>query len=260
MTDTEQDAALIAAALAIAAERGWPAVSVVAAARAAEVPLADARRRFPSRHAILLGLGRLADQAVLADVAMDGSVRDRLFDLLMRRIDAFQRHRAGVLAVLRALPSDPATVILLTCATRRSMRWMLDAAGVSVTGLAGELRLRGLIGVWLWTIRAWERDTSEDLSATMAALDTALGRAERAAEWLGAGRRPQGEAEGEAEGGTEGEAEGEQDFAVPDGPDHAPDSGPSSGAAPTPDTGPPPNTSQPPDAGPPPGDRTGLTP
>lgn len=188
MSHTEQDAALIAAALAIAADKGWRAVTVMDAARAAEIPLPLARERFPSRAAILMGLGRMADQAVLAEVPTDGSVRDRLFDLLMRRLDAFQQHRAGVVAALRALPSDPATAIMLACATRRSMRWMLDAAGVPSGGLGGELRLRGLIGVWLWAVRAWEKDDSQDLSATMAALDTALGRAEQAAKWLG-GRR-----------------------------------------------------------------------
>ncbi len=189
MSHTEQDAALVAAALAIAADKGWRAVTVMDAARAAGVPLPLARERFPSRGAILMGLGRMADQAVLAEVPTDGSVRDRLFDLLMRRLDAFQQHRPGVVAVLRSLPSDPATAIMLACATRRSMRWMLDAAGVSTAGLGGELRLRGLIGVWLWAVRAWEKDESEDLSATMAALDTALGRAEQAAKWLGRERR-----------------------------------------------------------------------
>lgn len=191
-TDDAFDADLIAAALRLAADSGWRAVSVAAASRSAGLSLSRARVRFPTRHAILLGLGRMADQAVLGDVPTEGSVRDRLFDLLMRRLDAFQRHRAGVLAVLRALPADPATAIMLVCATRRSMRWMLDTVEVPTGGLSGELRVRGLVGVWLWAVRAWERDDSEDLSATMAALDTALGRAEQAAGWL-AGRRPRPE-------------------------------------------------------------------
>lgn len=187
--DDAFDAELIAAALRLAADSGWRAVSVAAAARSAGLSLSRARVRFPARHAILLGLGRIADQAVLGEIPTEGSVRDQLFDLLMRRLDAFQRHRAGVLAVLRALPADPATAIMLVCATRRSMRWMLDTVSVPTSGLSGELRVRGLVGVWLWAMRAWERDDSEDLSATMAALDTALGRAEQAAGWL-AGRRP----------------------------------------------------------------------
>ena len=190
LSDEAFDAELIGSALRIAADTGWRSVSVAAAARDAGLSLSRARGRFPSRHAILMGLGRMADQAVLADVPTDGSVRDQLFDLLMRRLDAFQRHRAGVLAVLRALPSDPATAIMLACATRRSMRWLLDSVSVPTSGLSGELRVRGLVAVWLWAIRAWERDESEDLSATMAALDTALGRAEQAAGWLSGRGRP----------------------------------------------------------------------
>lgn len=190
MDDAAFDRALIAAAFQLAAETGWRSVSVAAAARAAGLPLARARERLPTRAAILLRFGRQADQSALIEVPSDGSPRDRLFDLLMRRIDALQSHRAGVLALLRALPAEPPTALLLTLATRRSMRWMLGAAGIPTTGVNGELRVKGLLAVWLWTVRAWRSDETEDLSATMAVLDTALQRAERAAEWLGWRSRP----------------------------------------------------------------------
>jgi AcrR family transcriptional regulator len=184
MDDDAFDRALIGAAFAQAAELGWRHVSVPGAARAAGLPLPRTRARFPSRSALLLRFGRITDQAALAEVPGEGSVRDRLFDLLMRRIDVLQAHRAGVLALLRALPGEPPTAVLLACATRRSLRWLAQAAGVEFGGLRGELTLRGLVAVWLWTLRAWERDESADPSATMAALDTALGRAERAVRWL----------------------------------------------------------------------------
>ena len=185
MTDSEFDNTLLAAALQIAADEGWRNVTVVAAARAAELPLARARERFPGRGAILAKFGRMADQAVLDGDPAEGSVRDQLFDLLMRRFDALQSHRPGILALMRALPAEPGTALLLACATNRSMRWMLQTAGVPANGLFGELRVRGLVAVWLWALRAWEHDESEDLTTTMAALDTALSRAEQAAEWLG---------------------------------------------------------------------------
>jgi ubiquinone biosynthesis protein COQ9 len=185
MDDAAFDRALIAAAFQVAAEQGWRAASIAAAARAAGLPLARARERFPSRAALLLRFGRIADEAALTDMAEDGSPRDRLFDLLMRRIDALQAHRAGVLALLRALPAEPPTALLLALATRRSMRWLLGAAGIPSSGLGGELRVKGLIAVWLWTLRTWRSDDSADLSTTMAALDQALARAESAAGWLG---------------------------------------------------------------------------
>lgn len=188
MDDAAFDTALVAAFFRLAAEHGWSRASAAAAARAASLPLDQARARFPSRAAVLIRFGRIADQAALAQAPADGSVRDKLFDLLMHRFDALQSHRAGVLTLLHALPAEPPTALLLACATRRSMRWMLEAAGCSARGLRGELRVRGLVAVWLWALRAWERDESSDLSGTMAALDAALGRAAQVASWLSGGR------------------------------------------------------------------------
>ena len=189
MDDAEFDRALIAAAFALAGEGGWRRVTPAEAARRADLPLARARERFPGRPAILLRFGRMADQAALGDPPREGTVRDRLFYLLMQRLDVMQSHREGVLALLRALPSDPATAVLLGCATRRSMRWLLEAAGVSARGVRGQIRVKGLVGVWLWAMRAWQGDETADLSATMSAVDTALQRVERVAGWLGGGPR-----------------------------------------------------------------------
>ncbi|WP_428483307.1 TetR family transcriptional regulator [Rhodopila sp.] len=187
MSDTEFDTALIAAAFRLAAEDGWRHVTVPAACRAAGLPLSEARARFPGRSTILLRFGRLADQAALTDAPSEGPVRDRLFDLLMRRFDALQTHRDGIKALLRALPTDPATTLLLAVATRDSMRWMLQAAGIDATGPRGDLQAQGLAAVWLWCLRTWEKDETDDLSGTMSALDSALGRAEQVASWMGGG-------------------------------------------------------------------------
>jgi ubiquinone biosynthesis protein COQ9 len=191
MEDAAFDRALVSAAFALAAEVGWYRVSVTEAARRAGLPLDRARLRFPGKAAVLLRLGRMADAVALADVSADASatVRDRLFDLLMRRFDVLQDNRDGVLALLGALPRDPATALLLGTTTLGSMHWMLEAAGVSAQGPIGLIRAKGLTAVWMQTVRAWAADRSPDLSGTMAALDKALGRAERMAAWLPGGRR-----------------------------------------------------------------------
>ncbi len=186
MNDQEFDSALIGAWFALAADQGRGFPTVVAAAEAAGLPLERARARFPSRGSVLMRFGVLADQAALGSVPSDGAMRDRLFDVIMKRIDVLQAHRAGVNAVLRRLPAMPPLALLMAAATERSMRWLLDACGARTGGLAGELRVRGLVAVWLWTVRAWQGDETADLSTTMAALDRALGYAERAAGWLGA--------------------------------------------------------------------------
>lgn len=194
MDDTEFDRLLLAEVFAAIAAEGWSRFSVAAAARAAGLPLERARLRFPTKAAVLIRFGRLADAAALAGAPAEGAVRDRLFEMMMRRFDVLQAHRAGVVALLRHLPFAPPLAALLGCANLTSMRWLLEAAGVSARGPLGRLKAKGLLGVWLWAVRAWVRDESLDLSATMAALDTALTRAERAARWAPDGRRHGGSA------------------------------------------------------------------
>jgi hypothetical protein len=184
MSGSDFDHALIAAAFERAAEVGWTRLTIVDAARSAGLPLAEARVRFPGKLALLRRFGVMMDQAALTAAPSDGPPRDRLFDLIMSRFDAMKPHRPGLRALLRHLPGDPAVALALGCATQRSMRWMLQAADISTAGLRGELRVRGLVAVWLWALRAFERDTTDDLTPTMAALDTALQRVHAAAGWL----------------------------------------------------------------------------
>ncbi len=102
MNDAEFDEALVAAVFAQAGDRGWRSVSLVQAARDAGLDVARTRTRFPSRIAVLMRFGAMADRAALEAAPPSGPIKDRLFDMIMRRIDVLQAHRAGVLAVRRS--------------------------------------------------------------------------------------------------------------------------------------------------------------
>ena len=226
MNDTDFDHKLVTAAFALAADIGWSRVSVAQAARDAGLKLDEVRARFPGRNAVLMTFGRLADQVALAAVPTEGSTRDRLFDLFMQRLEFLQAHRDGVLALLRVLPTDPALALLLSSTSRRSVAWMLEAAGVDTSGLEGSLRVSGALAIWLWTVRAWQGDGSEDLAATMSALDQALTRAEQAAGWLRRGAPSTGEPEVPLQGAAGGDEM--LPVTLPESPPEASDSPPPS--------------------------------
>lgn len=178
MSNSAFDTALVNAAFALGAAKGWRHVSAPAAAHYAGLDLARARMAFPCTGAILTGCGRMADEAALTGVLAEGSVRDKLFDILLRRFDFLQGNRAGVLALLKFLPACPPLAVLLAQRNLASMGWLLQGAGVDATGLRGALKRRGLLLVWAYGMQAWARDESADLSATMAAVDKALAHAE----------------------------------------------------------------------------------
>lgn len=225
MEDKQLDQALVAAVWNQAAMRGWADVNLADAARDADLPLDRVRARFPGRGAVLLRFGVMADQAALASGSGEPSPRERLFDMVMSRFDALQQHRAGILQLLRALRTDPATSLLLYTATLRSMKWLLDGAGIPSTGAVGALRVHGLMALWLYALRAWEKDESADLSATMAAVDRGLDRAIQAENMLPR-RGPAADAAAVfAEAGTSG------DEAAADGGTAGGEGGPAAAAA-----------------------------
>lgn len=188
--DAAFDRAVVRAVFDQAALRGWVDVSLVETAQEAGLELARVRQRFPGCGAVLMRFGVQADQQALAGAATPGSPRERLFDILMNRFEALQAHRGGIMALLAALRTDPATSLLLYGATLRSMKWLLDGAGIPASGITGALRVHGLMAVWLYALRAWERDESADLSGTMAAVDRGLDRAMQAERSL-PGRAPE---------------------------------------------------------------------
>ncbi|BDG74883.1 TetR family transcriptional regulator [Roseomonas fluvialis] len=185
MTEIDEDA-LVAALWRVIATHGWPGLTMGRLAAESGVPLATLRDRFPSRLDPMILHGRRMDHAVLAGTVpgQGGAARDRLFDVLMRRLDAMQPHRAGILRFLRDMRRDPSLAALLGPQLSLSMRWMLDAAEIEGNGGQRRIIALGLVGVWLATVRAWAEDESEDLGSTMAALDRALDRAEQIARTL----------------------------------------------------------------------------
>ncbi|MCX7371396.1 MAG: TetR family transcriptional regulator [Alphaproteobacteria bacterium] len=168
------------------AEHGWRGATMARIAAAGGVTLAELRSHASCPQSLVMLSLRVADRAVLAGtVPTEGeSPRDRIFDVLMRRLDQLQPHRAGVVRFMKDLPFDPLFAIGLGIATERSMAWMLDAAGIGSRGVAGELRKRGMMGIWVYTLNAWMKDESGDMAATMAALDKALDRADQIARSL----------------------------------------------------------------------------
>jgi ubiquinone biosynthesis protein COQ9 len=184
------DARLVSGLWQVVARHGWRGLTMRRVSAASGVSLAELRRRCPTPLVLLALHGRVTDAEVLQGTVSDGggdSPRERLFDVLMRRVDALQPHRSGVLRLLDDAASDPFLALALLSGLPRSMAWMLEAAGIGTHGCAGALRAQGLVGVWLYAVRAWARDASPDLGSTMAALDRALDRAEQAARTLGLG-------------------------------------------------------------------------
>ncbi len=170
---------LIDAALALAAETPWARVGMAEIADAAKVDLAVAYDAFPCRASLIAAVIRRHDKAMLTgdDPSLaEESKRDRLFEAIMRRLEAMRPHKAALKSMACGAAADPGVLLLAGPAMLNSAKWMLRAAGVRAEGLSGAIRAKAVLAAYAAAVRAFFKDDSEDLSSTMAALDKALKR------------------------------------------------------------------------------------
>ena len=200
ITDPTLRRDLARAALALAAGGAWKEVTLAKLAAAVGRPLAElygatlweavdcAEEAFD--RAIAEGVDKLDPKQ---------SVRDRLFELIMRRFEAMEPHRAAVLAMEQGVDRDPTLLASQHQRHVRCARWVLALAGLEADGMTGQARAQGL-GVIIGQARAaWRGDEAGDFAKTMASLDKNLRRAEEMfGRWAGFEAKPNADEAGAA--------------------------------------------------------------
>src|SRR6186713_1708160 len=177
---------VIEAFMLLLAEQPIERIGLAEIAERAGVTLAELRGEFGTPLAILGAQVKELDRKVLAEVDPDmdeESPRERLFDVLMRRVELLAPHREAVRSLLRSARRDPPLALALNAMAVRSQQWMLAAAGIGASGPKGMVRAQGLALLFANVLRTWA-DDEDDNTQTLAALDRELARGQRFAGLL----------------------------------------------------------------------------
>jgi AcrR family transcriptional regulator len=177
----DKRAAIVAALMGLAAERRWEDISISDVAAEAGVKLSDFRDAFPSKGAVLGAYSRMIDKQVLDGANNDlmaEPAKERLFDVLMRRLDAMAPNREALRGIVEWAKRDPVSAAALNQVALNSMRFMLEAADISSEGAVGAVKLQGLVLAWMRILDVWFDDDDPAFARTMAALDRELTRGE----------------------------------------------------------------------------------
>jgi len=180
---SERDKA-VDALMALLAEHSFEQIGLAEVAGHAGLKLSQLRAEFGSTLAILAAHIKDIDRAVLgggnADMAEE-PLRERLFDVLMRRLEALAPYKDAVRSLMRSARRNPGLALALNAMAVRSQRWMLEAAGIGAAGSRGALRAQGAALMFARVLSVWV-DDEEALDRTMATLDRGLASAAR---WAG---------------------------------------------------------------------------
>lgn len=177
---------LLTQAFGLLAEQGWQNFSFTALAERAGLPLDAVYKAFPDRPAILRALGRHLDAAMLAlpqDELAELNPRERLFEIIMKRLDAMAPFKPGMARLGDDARRAPDLLLPTLGNLARATSWLVDVAGGELKGwqrAAGQ-QLVGALYVRVFNV--WLHDDTEDHARTMAELDKRLQQLERLAGW-----------------------------------------------------------------------------
>lgn len=173
--------------MALLAEKPVEEIGFGDIAGRAGVALTECRAEFGSVMAVLSAFMKETDRKVLAggegDMAEE-TPRERLFDILMRRLEALAPHRAAIRSLMRSARRNPGLALALNALGVRSQAWMLTAADIDAAGPRGAIRAQGLALLYAKVMRVWLDDDDPGLARTLAALDRELARGQRWAGFL----------------------------------------------------------------------------
>jgi AcrR family transcriptional regulator len=171
----------IDALMTLLAEHSFDEIGLAEVAGRAGIKLSALRAEFGSPLAIVAAHIKDIDRAVLAgggDMAEEPP-RQRLFDVLMRRLEALAPYKEAVHSLMRSARRSPGLALALNAMAVRSQAWMLEAAGIGAHGPRGALRAQGAAVMFARVLGIWLDDDEPGLDRTMAALDRGLASAER---------------------------------------------------------------------------------
>jgi AcrR family transcriptional regulator len=176
---------IVGAFMALMAEKRFEDIGFAEIARRAGVSLSEMRAKHTSKIEMLAAYMREVDRAVLDGIdpgMADEPPRERLFDVLMRRLDILAADKAAVKSLRQSATFNPGLTLAINGLAVRSMQWMLTAADISANGPKGMMRAQGLTLLFGSVLSTWADDNDPGQAKTLAALDRALSSGQR---WAG---------------------------------------------------------------------------
>ena len=183
----DQIDSIVDTALSLASKGKWEDVTLGDVSDVTKIPMPEIVNAVGTKFGILSLYLRRLDAETLANLdhdTTDASIRERIFDTLLCRLDAMDVHKTAIDSIIRATLQDPLVTWHSAQLLGRSLTYMLEVSGVSSSGISGFSRISGLGIIYLRTLQIWLTDDSADMSKTMAELDKRLRQAESAIRWL----------------------------------------------------------------------------
>jgi len=163
--------------LKILSKKSWNCLSISEVKQKSKIRIFD--NEIKNKHVLLRNINAYFDHVLSLDVEgiEQSNRKDMIFEVMMMRFDILQNNRKALQSIFNSFKSKPQELIFLLPYLLNSMILMANYANISVRGLRGQLRLKGILIIYCSTFLIWLQDDSPSLDKTMTSLDSNLDKA-----------------------------------------------------------------------------------
>ena len=165
--------------LLILEKKSWHSIKIDEVYKKTKIYKKNLQNKISNKRDLLRNINRYFDFKLCntSDFVDQSTHKDMIFEVIMMRFDILQIHRKAIIKIFEFFKKKPQELIFLLPSLIESMITMAGLAKISIVGIKGNLKVKGLLVIYFSSFLVWAKDNSESLEKTMTSLDNHLDRA-----------------------------------------------------------------------------------
>ena len=165
--------------LLILEKRSWHSIKIDEVYNKININKKNLQNKVDNKRDLLRNINHYFDFKLqnITDTIDQSTRKDMIFEITMMRFDILQIHRKAIIKIFHFFKKRPQELVFLLPSLIESVTTMASLAKIPIIGIKGNLKVKGLIVIYLSSFLVWVKDNSESLEKTMTSLDNHLDRA-----------------------------------------------------------------------------------
>ena len=161
-------------------KKSWNSIKLEEICKKSKINKKKLQRKIESKLDLLSNINRYFDLQLTntSETVDQSSHKDMIFELMMLRFDILQNYRKSIIRIFNAFKRKPQELLLLLPSFIESMVVITRMAKIPISGLKGNLKIKGLLVIYFLSFLVWTKDNCDSLEKTMKSLDNYLNNAD----------------------------------------------------------------------------------
>ena len=160
-------------------KKSWNSIKLEEICKKSKINKKKLQRKIDSKLDLLSNINRYFDLQLTntSETVDQSSHKDMIFEIMMLRFDILQNYRKSIIRIFNAFKRKPQELLLLLPSFIESMVVITRMAKIPISGLKGNLKIKGLLVIYFLSFLVWTKDNCDSLEKTMKSLDNYLNNA-----------------------------------------------------------------------------------